>query len=215
LPFGRNEKSGDARISGSLASLVGLESALERQDDEAIRQSIEWILLLHGMILSFGGIPLLYYGDEIGTLNDYSYQDDPDKSSDTRWLHRPVIDWDKAERRQQRGTTEQRLFNGISRMIAARKNISAFADFNNRQLIDTANPHLFAFIRSNPFELNDDVLVVANFDNAPQSLDLADLGNRSQFGFSRLRDLCTGEAPAQFRDSLVVPPRRFYWLSAR
>mgnify|MGYP000208127130 CR=1 FL=1 len=108
--------------------------------------------------------------------------------------------------RHQRGTPEQRLFEGISRMIAARKNIPAFADFNNRELIDTGNPHLFVFMRSNPFELHDDVLIVANFDSAPQTLNLADLGNRSQFGLGRLRDLCTGEAPAQFRDRLVVPP---------
>jgi amylosucrase len=167
------------------------------------------------MIMSFGGIPMLYYGDEIGMLNDFSHMQDEEKAQDARWIHRPVIQWEKADRRHQRGTPEQRLFEGISRMIAARKNIPAFADFNNRELIDTGNPHLFVFMRSNPFELHDDVLIVANFDSAPQTLDLADLGNRSQFGLGRLRDLCTGEAPAQFRDRLVVPPLRFYWLSAR
>lgn len=215
LPFGLNEKSGDARISGSLASLAGLETALESGAEDAIQDSIDLILLLHGMIMSYGGIPLLYYGDEIGLLNDYSYRDDPEKADDARWLHRPKIDWQNAERRHQRGTPEQRLFEGIARMIAVRKSVPAFADFNNRELIDTGNSHLFAFMRSNPFELHDEVLVLANFDNVPQSLDLADLGNRSQFGFSRLRDLCTGEAPAQFGDHLVVPPRRFYWLSTR
>ncbi|MEE4216510.1 MAG: alpha-amylase family glycosyl hydrolase [Xanthomonadales bacterium] len=215
LPFALNEKSGDARISGSLASLAGLEAALESGQQDAIQDSIDLILLLHGMIMSFGGIPLLYYGDELGLLNDYSYRDDAEKADDARWIHRPRIDWDKAGRRHRRGTPEQRLFEGLARMIAVRKSIPAFADFNNRELIDTGNSHLFAFMRSNPFELHDEVLVVANFDSVPQSLDLADLGNRSQFGFSRLRDLCTGEAPAQFRDRLVVPPRRFYWLSAR
>jgi amylosucrase len=215
MPFGRNEKSGDARIAGSLASLAGLEAALESGDEEAVSQSIDLILLLHGMIMSYGGIPMLYYGDEIGMLNDFSYMNDEEKAQDTRWIHRPNIDWEKAGRRHQRGTPEQRLFEGIARMIAARKNIPAFADFNNRELIDSGNPHLFVFMRSNPFDLHDDVLVVANFDSAPQTLDLADLGNRSQFGFSRLRDLYTGEAPAHFRDRLVVPPRRFYWLSAR
>lgn len=66
LPFGENKKTGDARISGSLASLVGLESALESENEAAIEAAIKTILLLHSMILSFGGIPLLYYGDEIG-----------------------------------------------------------------------------------------------------------------------------------------------------
>jgi amylosucrase len=67
LPFGENAKTGDARISGSLASLVGLESALEAGDAEGDRRRDQAILLLHSMILSFGGLPLLYYGDEIGT----------------------------------------------------------------------------------------------------------------------------------------------------
>ena len=215
MPFGLNEKNGDARISGSLASLAGLEAALEAGDEEAVAHSIDRILLLHGMIMSYGGIPLLYYGDEIGMLNDYSHMDEEEKANDTRWIHRPVIDWDKAERRYRHGTPEQRLFEGLSRMIDVRKNTAAFADFNNRELIDTGNPHLFVFMRSNPFELNDDVLVVANFDDSPQSLELSDLGNRGQFELGQVRDLCTGEAPARFRESLVVPPRRFYWLSTR
>jgi amylosucrase len=212
-PFGRNEKNGDSRISGSLASLVGLQVALERNDPDAIQRSIDQILLLHGMIMSFGGIPLLYYGDEIGMLNDFSYMEDEEKAKDTRWIHRPVIDWDKAERRHQRGTPEYQIFEGIARMISVRKNTPAFADFNNRELIETGNPHLFVFMRSNPYELNDHVLVVANFDEAPQSLTLGDLGNRSQFGLGRLRDLCTGEAPALFKEQLVIPPFRFYWLT--
>ena len=213
-PFGRNEKSGDSRISGSLASLVGLEVALEQGDRDAIQRSIDLVLLLHGMILSFGGIPMLYYWDEIGMLNDFSFMEDEEKAHDTRWIHRPVIDWEKAQLRKKHGSPEQQLFEGVAKMIAVRKNTPAFADFNNRELIATGNPHLFAFMRSDPFELNDDVLVVANFDESPQTLSLSDLGNRSQFGFGRLRDLCTGEAPALFKDQLVIPPFRFYWLTA-
>jgi amylosucrase len=214
-PFGHNAKTGDARISGSLASLAGLESALESGDQNVIRQRVDLILLLHGMIMSFGGIPLLYYGDEIGMLNDFSFMQDEEKAQDTRWIHRPFIDWNKAELRHQQGTVEQRLFEGLARMIAVRKSTPAFADFNNRELIATGNPHLFVFMRSNPFELNDHVLVVGNFDEAPQSLTLSDLGNRAWFEYGRLRDLCTGEAPSLFNDQLVIPPYRFYWLSTR
>ena len=165
------------------------------------------------MIMSFGGIPLLYYGDEIGMLNDFSYMEDEAKANDTRWIHRPVIDWDKSELRHKHGTPEQRLFEGIARMSAVRKNTPAFADFNNRELITTGNEHLFAFMRSNPADNSDSVLVVANFDGAPQSLNLADLGNRNRFGQGNLRDLYSGEAPNLFNDQLVVPPFRFYWLT--
>lgn len=212
-PFGRNEKTGDARISGSLASLVGLQAAIEEEDDEAIDRSIKLILLLHSMILSFGGIPLLYYGDEIGTLNDCSYREDEAKAGDNRWMHRPRIDWNKAEQRSQHGSVEQRIFDGMKRMISVRKVNPAFADFNNRELLDVGNEHLFVFLRTHPGSSNESVLVVANFDANPQYLDLDDLGNRGRFFGGQLQDICSGESPALFKEQLVIPPYRFYWLT--
>jgi len=212
-PFGRNDKTGDARISGELASLVGLEKALQEGDTEAVESSIRLILLMHSMILSLGGIPLLYYGDEIGTLNNYGFTDDESKGRDSRWIHRPVIDWQRAEQRHKRGTPEQRIFDGLKKMISVRKGIAAFADYNNRDLLDTDNPHLFVFMRSNPFEHGNNVLVVGNFDAAAQTLNLDDLGRGASFNAGRLRDLHTGEVPRLFNDQLVVPPFSFYWLS--
>ena len=165
------------------------------------------------MIMSFGGMPLIYYGDEIGTLNNYDYQKVADNVNDNRWLHRPKIDWEKAERRRQHGSPEQQIFDGLKKMIAARKNIPAFADFNNRELLDTGNPHLFVFMRTNPRQLNDNVLVIGNFDSTPQSLTLSDLGNRGNFEYGKLKDLYSGESPCMFKDQLVIPPHQFYWLS--
>jgi len=98
-PFGRNEKTGDVRISGALASLASLESALESNDPTAIQRSVDLILLLHGMVMSFGGIPLIYYGDEIGTLNDHGYREDSSKAHDSRWIHRPRLGCDTATAR--------------------------------------------------------------------------------------------------------------------
>ena len=212
-PFGRNEKTGDARISGSLASLVGLEAALESGDEAAIDRAVKLILLLHGMILSFGGIPLLYYGDEIGTLNDRSFMEDAHKAGDSRWMHRPRIDWERAELRLQHGTVEQKIFDGLKKMIAVRKVTPAFADFNNRELLTVDNDHLFVFLRSHPEWSGDTVLVVANFDARPQYLDLGNLGNRGQFLYGQPQDLLSGETPALFNQQLVIPPHRFYWLS--
>jgi len=214
-PFGRNPRTGDARISGALASLVGLESALERDDAEGIERSVRLILLLHSVILSYGGIPLLYYGDELGTVNDYSYLDDHAKASDTRWIHRPRIDWQQAERRHRHGTVECRIFEGIKRLIAVRKGIGAFADFNNRELVACGNEHLLVYVRSNPADAADTVVVVANFDARPQHLDLDDLGSRLRLPVARPRDLASGEAPAIHNNHLVIPPYRFYWLGGQ
>ncbi len=212
LPFGQNEKTGDARISGALASLVGLEHALEIGNDQAINDSVKIILLLHGMIMSFGGLPLLYYGDALGTLNDDSYREDPHKQGDSRWVHRPSIDWEKAALRNTPGTVEYAIFSELKKMIAVRKEISVFADFNNRELLEVDNPHLFVFGRYHLSKQAERVLVVANFSNQPQHLDLSDIGPWApQYG--QLVDLYRGETPDRFKNSLVIPAFSFYWLS--
>jgi len=211
-PFAKNEKTGDARISGTLASLVGLESALESGDEQAIDAAINIILLLHSMILSFGGIPLLYYGDEIGTLNNYSYQDDDSKQQDSRWIHRPAIDWEKAELRNQPGSVEYRIFTGLKKMIAVRKEIPAFADFNGRELLEVENPHLLAYAHFDYQHASSRVLVIGNFDSNPQHLELEQLRRMGFLQLDSVRNLYTGERPLIFNDQLVIPAYGFYWL---
>lgn len=215
LPFGQNNKTGDARISGSLASLVGLEYALETGDEKGINDSIKLILLLHGMILSFGGIPLLYYGDEIGTLNSDAYLDDPNKKGDSRWVHRPSIDWEKSANRNTVGTIEYAIFSALKRMVAVRKEIEVFADFNNRELIEVENPNLFVFGRYNQLKPNQRVLVVANFSDKPQHLNFDDLGSWGSGQRQTLVDLYRGVVPDVFKNCLVTPPFSFYWLCER
>lgn len=213
FPFGQNQKTGDARISGSLASLVGLETALESGDPQRIDNAVQHIILLHSIILSFGGIPLLYYGDELGQLNDCSFLDDENKAHDTRWTHRPNFDWNKAELRHQPGTIEQKLFNASKQMIAVRKEIPAFADFNNRELIHVDNPHLFVFSRFNLLRTTGGVLVVVNFDARPQHLDLTNPYIKSVLSYGHITDLVSGDTPSMFKDQLVIPPYHFYWLT--
>ncbi len=213
MKFGSNPKTGDARISGSLASLVGLEAALLTGNADEIEKSVKLILLLHSMILSFGGIPLLYYGDEIGTTNNYGYRDDASKASDNRWLHRPTMDWAKAALRNQHGTVEQQIFDGLKKMIAVRKGIPAFADYNNRELIGVENPHLFVFLRTAPQQPTNAILVVGNLDASPQILDMNTLGNRGHLQYRTMKDLCSGESPTLSNGQLALEPYQFYWLS--
>lgn len=212
LPFGENAKTGDARISGSLASLVGLQYAMETGDIEATEDAVKIILLLHSMILSFGGIPLLYYGDEIGTLNDDAYLSDPNKMDDNRWVHRPHIDWEKTERRNTPGTVEYQIFSALKKMIAVRKEINVFSDFNNRELIEVDNPNLFVISRFDPHKFSDRVLVVANFNSKPQSLKLEEVSSWGSYQNGELMDLHTRQSPEIFNNALIVPGFGFYWL---
>ena len=212
LPFGENPKTGDARISGSLASLVGLESALENQDEAAIDTAIKHILLLHGMILAFGGIPLLYYGDAIGTLNCLEYLADPAKAADNRWMHRSHFDWNKAERRHQTGTVEQRIFSALKRMIALRKETTAFADFDNRQLLNVDSPALLVFSRSDAMNSRNRVLVIGNFSLEAQALPVAALAAHGFFLQGGMKDLCSGTRIEAADAAVALPPLSCYWL---
>jgi len=213
MVFMRNEETGDARICGSLASLVGLEAAQVSGDSDLQAAAVNKIVLLHSLILSFGGIPLLYNGDALGVVNDYSYRDDPGKSYDHRWIHRPKINWQRAEARKKQGTVEYAIFNAIKKMIAIRKETSAFADFNNRELLDVNNEHLLCFVRFTPLRPSERVLVVANFDANPQYLDLEVISGKGINLHARFIDLYSGKNPAQYDRRIVLPPYQFYWLS--
>ncbi len=213
LMFMANEATGDARICGSLASLVGLESALETADEHLIGLAINRILLLHAIVLSFGGIPLIYNGDAIAVLNDYSYIDDPSKSNDNRWVHRPKIDWERAELRKKQGTVQYRVFSAMKKLIAIRKEISAFADFNNRELLQIDNENLLCFIRFNHQRPSEKVLVVANFDANPQSLNLESLRNTGFNVYGKFVDLYSGIKPEQSDSHITLQGYEFYWLT--
>lgn len=212
VAFGINKKTGDARIAGSLASLAGLESALESGDQAAIQSSIDTIVLLHSMILAFGGIPLFYYGDAIGTLNDRSYLQDEHKQNDSRWVHRPQLNWDKAARRNRHGTVENRIFSALKKMIAVRKEICAFADHNNRELLEVDNPHLFVFSRFDNISTCSRVLVIGNFDHAPQLLDCESLRKKGFLQHGPVKDLYSGDSINIENRQLEIPALGFYWL---
>ncbi len=212
LPFGENPKTGDARISGSLASLVGLEIALEQQDDAAVQVAIQTVLLLHSMILAFGGIPLLYYVDAIGTLNSTAYLLDDAKRNDNRWMHRSHFDWEKAEQRKHPGTVEYRIFHALKKLIALRKETTAFADQDNRQLLTLGNPNLLAFTRTDPQNSRNRVLVIGNFNTQTQLLELSDLQAHHLFLQEEMLDLCSGNQLKASNGSVLIPALSWYWL---
>jgi len=146
MPFQENPKTGDCRISGTCASLTGLEKALNEEGPAEVDFAIRRILLLHGIIMTVGGIPLLYLGDEIGTLNDYAYRDDPTKARDSRWVHRPQADWKRYANRSNSKTIEGRVYQGLQQLISLRKKNPVFSG-GDLEIIDTENDHVLGYTR--------------------------------------------------------------------
>jgi amylosucrase len=207
LPFQFNPTTGDMRISGSCASLAGLEKALREETDAEVELALRRILLIHSVILSIGGIPLLYLGDEVGTLNDYGYRSDPAKAEDSRWAHRPTTDWDRAAQRSAEHTIEGRIFARLQHLIRLRKGNPACAS-GETEIIDTGNPHVLGYVRQH---LGQRMVVLANFFEQEQSVAANELRLHG-LGYS-FTDLVSGRELEPGVD-LVLEPLGFVWLKA-
>lgn len=156
VPFQDNPATGDCRISGTCASLAGVAQG----DPQAVKR----ILLLHSVILSSGGIPLIYLGDEVGTLNDLSYQDDVSKAGDSRWVHRSERVKSLYADRKDQSTVAGQIYTGLQNMMTQRSDCDAFA-----------GGHLTGFRTNNSSVLGyqrvtseSNVLVLANFSEFEQ-----------------------------------------------
>lgn len=186
--FQENALTGDRRNSGSFASLAGLEDAIASDNAEHVSLAVNRILMGHALIASFGGIPLLYMGDEIGLLNDYSYEDDPDHAHDNRWMHRPKMDWAMVKALTKASTPQSWIFEGVKHIIARRKAIPAFAATNPTRILHLGHNRLFAFARAGDAET---IVCLYNFTEVPQSIS---------------EDLLRGAGVAAFHDRLVDAP---------
>ena len=146
--FSVNPKTQDARISGSLASLCGLEKAVKENDEPAIATAISKIIMMQAHSFFIGGVPMVFYGDEAGYTNDYSYLGDPGKNYDNRWMHRPTIDWEKNRNIDIAGTIEQKMFSATQKLIGIRRQLPEVADYKNLEWLSPHNIHVAGYLRS-------------------------------------------------------------------
>lgn len=167
IPFQYNVKTGDMRISGTLASLAGLEQAVVEENPQWKSMAVKRIILLHGITLSIGGIPLLYMGEEWGMLNDYDFVKDPAKAGDSRWVHRPKMQWEQIESLHASESVQREIFNSIKKLIALRKTLPALGGID-MQLFETRNVHVLGFVKLNEGHR---LIVVANFSDSTQVLN--------------------------------------------
>ncbi len=165
LGFGYNPINEDMRITGTAASLAGIELALDQNDAMMLTDAIERFLMIHSIILALGGIPLIYIGDEIATLNDYTYQEDPLKANDHRWVHRSRFKWERAIYRHDTMAVSGVIFTRLKHMIDMRKTTPAFGGVATT-FVETGNDHVLGFVRS------DKVLCLFNFSERPQQVVL-------------------------------------------
>lgn len=199
VPFQDNPKTGDCRISGTTASLAGLEAG----DAGAIDR----IVLAHSITLSTGGVPLLYLGDEVGQLNDYSYVDEPGHAEDSRWVNRPPYPEERYAERIDPTTDAGMLYARLQQLLAVRRRTPEFA---GGALIgfDARSSHVVGYQR--PGDDGALVLCLANVADAPETVLASTLQGMPATG----SDLITGQ-PVDLRADLVLPAHGIVWIRVR
>ncbi len=139
----------DARNSGTLSSLSGLERALVDRDYYQMELAVKRILLVHALVLFRKGIPMLYSGDELGQLNDRTYMEDEHKAKDSRWLHRPFFDWNRLEtlknkERDMSAVAMRAIHQGITDLIQKRKVLWKNRPLAQEEVMHLGNDHILA-----------------------------------------------------------------------
>jgi amylosucrase len=202
------EPTGEARTSGTAASLAGLEAALEHGDPVAEELAIRRILLLHAVAFAHGGLPLIYMGDELGLRSDDAWQHDPARADDNRWMHRPPMDWDAAARRHDPASAEGRLWAGLRRLIAVRRATWTVHAQATAEPLWSGNDHVLALMRDRAGER---LLLLANFSPYPQAVPL-DLAHGHGVVVTPEAWAPDGRPLRQENGMLVLDPYAHAWL---
>lgn len=212
LVFQHNPTTGDKRISGSLASLAGLERAVRSGDGAAIDLAVARILLLHAAMLGFGGLPLLYMGDEIALLNDSHWADDPAHAPDNRWVHRPEMPWERVREaaldadRDAPRTPAGRVLAGVRHLIAVRTSLPQLHAAVESQVVSGADRRLLILRRDHPVSTMAQVL---NMSEDPVELDA---GVLSGIVGDHPREAISGADWSLEIPSITVQPYQALWF---
>jgi amylosucrase len=207
--FQANPATGDARISGSAASLCGIDAALAAGDDAALTAAIRRLESMYAVAFSFGGIPLIYMGDELGLRNDRGWAGDPGHAADNRWMHRPPMDWDAAARRHDPGSVEGRVFAALAGLVAARQRLLALRSGGATEILPAGNHSVLAYRRAHPRSAP--FLALTSFSDSTQSV-AASIIQRAGLRHPQHAHSTTGTFT--LTDTRIeLPPWSFLWLT--
>ncbi|MDN3495496.1 alpha-amylase family protein [Planococcus sp. APC 4015] len=195
VPFQENPKTGDARVTGTTASLAGIEAGDAGGEDR--------VILAHAIAMSTGGIPLLYLGDEVAQLNDYSYAENPAEAGDSRWVHRarrPAAYDDRTDV----STVAGRVFRRFDELIVVRGSTPEFAG-NELWPFDAHLDSVVAYVRPGRHGVH--VLVLANVGDHPVPVDALTLS-----GFDPMAEDLVAGGLVDLTEGLTLGAHGFVWL---
>ncbi len=208
--FQVNEETGDRRTSGSLASMTGIERAAESSNEAAMQMALDRLQCVHAMVYGFGGIPLLYMGDELALTNDYGFSDVPEHADDNRWLHRPKMRWDLASARHDTTTVHGRAFVSTRHLGQVRRELPQLHAATQTQVLVPHDPGIVLFVRRHAAGLYVGLFNVTDSWRSFPGGTLRELGLGGEA--SRAYEHLQGQHIALL-DEMHIPPYAAWWLT--
>jgi len=142
LVFQSNPATGDRRISGTSASLAGIEAG----DSHGVAR----VLLGHALAFGWGGIPVIWSGDELAMTNDPDWAAEPGHESDNRWTHRPRLTDADLDRRADPASPAGQLFAGLQSLARARARVPHLDASVSSEIAQLADPGILPVLRQHP-----------------------------------------------------------------
>ncbi len=202
IHFQSNPETGDRRTSGSAASLTGIEAALEKKDSAFLATAIDRFKCAYAMVFGFGGLPLLYMGDELGMLNDKSYLKDSAKAEDNRWIHRPEMDWSLVKSAEKGRGVEGEINKAIRSLIRARKSLPSLHAATPTDVFTTNNPAVVIFRRKHAAG---NLIQIYNLSEQAQKVSMHMIAS------GNLLEVISGER-LHIYEEMTVPAYAAWWL---
>jgi amylosucrase len=200
--FQSNPTTGDRRTSGSAASLIGIEAAIANKDEASLATAIDRLKCAYAMVFGFGGLPLLYMGDELGMLNDHSFLKDSAKAEDNRWIHRPEMDWSLVKSASKGKGIEATVNTMIKSLIAARTSTPSLHAATTTEVFTTHNPSVVVFRRKHAAG---NLVQIYNLSESPQKVSMHGIAS------GKLREIISGEF-LHIYEEMVIPAYASWWL---
>ena len=197
--YNEDPVTGDARFCATTASMCGIESAGFEQNEEKMDNAVRKDVMLHAYMFTQSGIPMLYSGDEVGQVNDYTYKDDPEKAPDSRYIHRGKFNWDLVENIEDKNTVQGRLFHALSELEEIRRNESVFSTDAEVFTKDYSDTSILWIVRKSEGE---ELHAVFNFSDQDKEVWMPEVRSYQNLVTGRTEQIC----------STLLPSWSFLWL---
>ena len=130
---------------------------------------------------------------------------------DSRWIHRPVIDWDKMAKKDVKGTVEYEIYQSLKSVIKKRSELPEFTNENDFEILDYSHDKIFSFLRQKGYNKT---VVLINFSENTEIISINVL-DRLGVAHNGYYDYLTGEA-LDIRDGYIYMEKlSILWVKVR